>query len=396
MYTLRFRAYASPDVLRELKSQLRLLCEAYNTLRYADIALHERDGKWLNRTELRQLALDLRKQDPDYQRVHSQVFQNVADRYCEARDRFLQGLARFPRERKPERYRSLVYPQSGWKVLSTRPARSGKKSWIHLSLSGLGVFKVLAHRPLPDKISRVAVKVTPTNKVFVSFLVEGDLHVETENTGKVAALDLGISHLLVTSDGHYVDNPRFLERVLLKYRSLSRLLSRKRKGSSNWEKARLRLAKLLERVINAKTDFYYKLANSLARRYDVLIIEDLNVVKMTRDGSRTLNRHLHDVSLSRFSSTLKWVFQKHGKEVLQVNPAYSSQTCSRCGKKHHLSLSDRVITCQCGLVLDRDLNASLNLLRRAGWEPPVEPVEMRPLPWQASSMKQEAPPFRAE
>ncbi|BCS93022.1 transposase [Metallosphaera javensis (ex Sakai et al. 2022)] len=87
------------------------------------------------------------------------------------------------------------------------------------------------------------------------------------------------------------------------------------------------------------------------------------------------------------------IYQKHGKEVLRLNPAYSSQTCSRCGKKHSLSLSDRVITCQCGLVLDRDLNASLNLLRRAGWEPPVEPVEIRPLPWQASSMKQEAPPF---
>ncbi|BCS93071.1 RNA-guided endonuclease InsQ/TnpB family protein [Metallosphaera javensis (ex Sakai et al. 2022)] len=394
MYTLRFRAYASPDVLRELKSQLRLLCEAYNTLRYTDIAFHERDGKWLNKTELRQLALDLRKQDPDYQRVFSQVFQNVADRYCEARDRFFQGLARFPREKKPERYRSLVYPQSGWKILSTRPARSGRKSWIYLSLSCLGVFKVLAHRPLPDKISRVAVKVTPTNKLFVSFLVEGDLHVESERTGKVAALDLGISHLLVTSDGHYVDNPRFLERVLSRYRSLSRLLSRKRKGSSNWEKARLRLAKLLERVINTKIDFYYKLANTLVRRYDVLVMEDLNVVKMTRDGSRTLNRHLHDVSFSRLSSTLKWVFQKHGKEVLEVNPAYSSQTCSKCGRRHNLSLSDRVITCQCGLVLDRDLNASLNLLRRAGWEPPVEPVEMRPL-WQASSMKQEAPPFRA-
>ncbi|BCS93197.1 hypothetical protein L3N51_02327 [Metallosphaera sp. J1] len=162
MYTLRFRAYASPDVLRELKSQLRLLCEAYNTLRYADIAFHERDGKWLNRTELRQLALDLRRQDREYKRVFSQVFQNVADRYCEARDRLLQGLARFPRERKPERYRSLVYPQKGWKILSTRPARSGRKSWIYLSLSGLGVFKVLAHRPLPDRVTRVAVKVTPT------------------------------------------------------------------------------------------------------------------------------------------------------------------------------------------------------------------------------------------
>ena len=88
---LRFRAYTKEQTLRALKAQLRLASEVYNTLRWADIYFHERDGKGLTQTELRQLALDLRKQDGQYQQLYSQVVQQIADRYYEARQRFFEG-----------------------------------------------------------------------------------------------------------------------------------------------------------------------------------------------------------------------------------------------------------------------------------------------------------------
>jgi len=169
----RFRAYTDRRTLGALKAQLEVACEVYNTLRWADKYFHQRDGKGLTLTELRQLALDLRKQDEEYQQIYSQVVQQVADRYYEARKRFFDGLARFPREKKPHKYYSLVYPQSGWKILAREIRTSGNKKKLMLRLSNLGVFKLIVHRDFPlEKVKRVAVKLTRSGKVYVSFIVE--------------------------------------------------------------------------------------------------------------------------------------------------------------------------------------------------------------------------------
>ena len=145
----RFRAYADRQTLRALKAQLRLASEIYNTLRWADTYFHQRDGKGLTLTELRQLALDLRKQDEEYQQLYSQTLQQVADRYYEARKRFFNGLARFPKEKKPHKYYSLIYPQSGWKIVVREVRTSGNKKSLVLRLSNLGTFKLIVHRDFP-------------------------------------------------------------------------------------------------------------------------------------------------------------------------------------------------------------------------------------------------------
>jgi len=100
----RFRAYTDKQTLRALKAQLRLASEVYNTIRWADIYFYQRDGKGLTQTELRQLALDLRKQDEHYKQLYSQVVQQIADRYYEARQRFFDGLARYPKENKAHKW----------------------------------------------------------------------------------------------------------------------------------------------------------------------------------------------------------------------------------------------------------------------------------------------------
>ena len=164
----RFRAYTDEQTLRALKAQLEAACEVYNTLRWADTYFYHEDGKGLTLTELRQLALDLRKQDEEYQQLYSQVLQQVADRYYEARKRFFDGLARFPREKKTHKYYSLVYPQSGWRI-QVREGIKGRR--LVLRLSSLGVFKLIVHRDFPlEKVKRVVVKITRSGKVYVSFL----------------------------------------------------------------------------------------------------------------------------------------------------------------------------------------------------------------------------------
>ena len=377
----RFRAYTNEQTLRALKAQLELACEVYNTLRWADTYFYQRDDRGLTLTELRQLALDLRKQDEEYQQIYSQVVQQVADRYYEARQRFFDGLARFPREKKTHKYYSLVYSQSGWRILA-REGKGRKEKKLVLRLSSLGTFKLIVHRDFPlEKVKRVVVKLMRSGKVYVSFIVENHEFPKLPETGKAVAIDVRIEKLLTTSDGEFLPNLRPYEKALKKVRRLHKALSRKKFLSHNWFKAKMRLARAYEHMKNLRRDLYMKLGRYFAEHYDVVVMEDIHVKQLIGKSSRGLRMRLHDVAIHELRSIVKYQLGKYGKEVVFVDPRNSSKTCAKCGYvKDDLTLSDRVFSCpKCGWTADRDYN-SLNHLKHAGWEPPVVPVELRPLP----------------
>jgi len=402
----RFRAYTDEQTLRALKAQLKLACEIYNTLRWADIYFYQRDGKGLTQTELRQLALDLRKQDERYQQLYSQVVQQIADRFYDARQRFFDGLARFPKEKKAHKYYSLVYPQSGWKVMKVREIRTkskkNKKKVMTLKLSNLGIFNVIVHRDFPlDRVKRVIVKLTPSERVYISFIIDQE-YPQLPKTNKVVAVDVGVEKLLTTSDGEYVPNQRPYEKALNKIKKLHKALSRKTFLSHNWFKAKIKLARAYEHLKNLRKDIYMKLGKWFAEHYDVVVMEDIQVKQLVGKSLRRMRMRLHDVAIHELKSIMEYQLRKYSKEIRFVDPAFSSMTCARCGYvKNDLTLADRVFSCpKCGWVTDRDYNASLNILRRAGWEPPLVPVELCPLPvafryGQGGALKQEASPFKA-
>lgn len=403
---IRFRAFADEPTIRELKSQLKLACEIYNTLRWADIYFYQRDGKGLSKTELRQLALDLRKQDDEYKRIYSQAVQQIADRFYDAKKRFLKGLAHFPKEKKPHKWYSLVYPQLGWKVLETREIRTkskkNKKKIITLQLTNLGVFKVIVHRDFPlDKVKRVIVKLTPSGEVYIIFVVDQEYHPQLPRTNKTVGIDVGIEKLLITSDGEYVPNLRPYEKALNKIRKLHKALSRKKFLSHNWFKAKIKLARAYEHLKNLRRDIYMKLGKYFAEHYDVVVMEDIHVKQLVGKSCKKMRMRLHDVAFYELRSIMEYQLGKYGKELRLVDPAFTSMTCAKCGYvKKDLTLADRIFVCpKCGWTADRDYNASLNILKRSGWEPPLVPVELRPLPlvksqWQGGALKQEASPFR--
>ena len=402
---LRFRAYTGEQTLRALKAQLKLACEVYNTLRWADIYFHERDGKGLTQTELRQLALDLRRQDERYRQLYSQTVQQIADRYYEARQRFFEGLARYPREKRAHRWYSLVYPQSGWKVLRVREIRTkskkNKKKVMTLQLSHLGIFNVIVHRDFPEKVKRVVIKLTPSGRVYITFVVDQE-YPQLPKTNKVVAVDVGVEKLLTTSDGEYVPNQRPYERALNKVKRLHKALSRKEFLSRNWFKAKVRLARAHEHLKNLRKDMYMKLGKYFAEHYDVLVMEDIQVKQLVGKSLRRLRMRLHDVAFHELKEIIRYQMEKYGKKLTLVNPAYTSMTCARCGHvKKDLTLADRVFICPtCDWVADRDYNATLNILKRSGSERPLVPVELCPLPvakgyGQGGALKQEAPSVRA-
>ncbi|MFP3312884.1 MAG: transposase, partial [Thermocladium sp.] len=359
-----------------------MACEVYNTLRWADTHFYHEDGKGLTLTELRQLALDLRKQDEEYQQLYSQVVQQVADRYYEARKRFFDGLSRFPREKKTYKYYSLVYPQSGWRILA-REGKGRKEKKLVLRLSSLGIFKLIVHRDFPlDRVERVVVKLTRSGKVYVSFIVEDYEFPKLPSTGRAVGIDVGVEKLLVTSDGEFLPNLRPYEKALKKVRRLHKELSRKRYLSRNWFKAKMELARAYEHLANLRRDLYMKLGKYFAEHYDVVVMEDISVKQLIGGASRGLRRSLQDAAFGMMRTVIRYQVEKYGKEVVLVDPRNSSKTCAKCGYvKMDLTLSDRVFECPvCGWRANRDYNSALNHLKHAGWEPPVVPVELRPLP----------------
>lgn len=205
------------------------------------------------------------------------------------------------------------------------------------------------------------------DKWFVSIGVEiNDLHHlhQAENQG-VVGVDLGILSLATLSTGEMVTGSKPLKKWLAKLKKLSRSLSRKLKGSANWRKAKVKLARLHARISNIRRDALHKLTSDLTRRFSTIGIEDLNVKGMLSNGK--LARHIADMGFYEFKRQLEYKAPMRGNLIVVADRWYpSSKTCSACGAiKPDLTLKDRIFKCECGHTQDRDLNAAINLAHYA-------------------------------
>jgi len=224
--------------------------------------------------------------------------------------------------------------------------------------------------------------VTRSERVFISFIVENYEFPKLLNTGRAVGIDVGVEKLLVTSDGEYLPNLRPYEKALKKVKRLHKELSRKRYLSRNWFKAKIKLARAYEHLANLRKDLYMKLGKYFAEHYDAVVMEDIDAKQLIGGVSRGLRRSLQDAAFGMMRTIIKYQVEKYGKEFILVDPRNSSKACAKCGYvKDDLTLSDGVFECPvCGWRANRDYNSSLNHLKHAGWEPPVVPVELRPLP----------------
>lgn len=201
---------------------------------------------------------------------------------------------------------------------------------------------------------------------FVSFAVEVESPDPMSVKGEVVGVDRGLKTFAMLSDGTRFDHPRALGRDLRKLRRLSRAHSRKQKGSENRKKSALRLARLHRRIRNRRRDFLHKTTTELTRTKRVIVVEDLDVHNLSRN--RRLARHIADAAWGEFARMLTYKTNWYGSVLIVADREFpSSKTCSSCGSvRAKLSLAERVFSCTgCGIVLDRDLNAAVNLARLA-------------------------------
>ena len=216
-----------------------------------------------------------------------------------------------------------------------------------------------------DSIRSATMSKTKSGNYFLSILIDipQDEFVKFKQTGESVGIDLGVKDFVITSEGEIFENKHFFKKQENKIKKLQKQLSRKVKGSNNRDKARIKLAKAFERLVNQRENYIHSVVNELLRYYDTICMEDLNVSGMLKNHN--LAKAIQEVGFFRFKEILQNKALMNNKQVVFINRFYpSSKTCSCCGYKNKdLKLSDRFWVCsECNTVLDRDLNAAINIL----------------------------------
>jgi putative transposase len=257
----------------------------------------------------------------------------------------------YPRFKGKHRFKSFGFKEygNGFKVDGRR-----------LKVSGIGRLAVRWHRQLPGTIKtlRLTRKAGKWYAVFACEVAPEPL----PSTGVDVGLDVGLTSLLTTSDGEHVEHPAWYRTAQRRLRVAQRRVARRRKGGANRRKAVVVLQREHERIANQRRDFLYKMSHRLLTRYDHLAVEDLRIRNMVQN--RHLSKSILDAGWGLFAAHLASKAANAGREVVFVNPAYTSRTCAACGQMVlHLPLSQRVFRCACGHIANRDENAAVNILR---------------------------------
>lgn len=228
-----------------------------------------------------------------------------------------------------------------------------------MTLSKIGTMGLVLHRPLEGRIKTVSLK-REGEQWYVCFSVEVEA-THLPPSDEAVGIDMGLNYFATLSSGEQFSNPRYLRKSLAVLAKGQQSLARKKPGSHRRENARRAVAAVHRRVRRARADYAHKLSRKLVNRYGLIVFEDLKPRNMVQNHSLALS--ISDVGWSQFQQFCSNKAASAGRTVLFVNPAYTSQMCSGCGLVKKKELAERWHSCPCGLELDRDVNAAINILR---------------------------------
>jgi len=357
--TFQYRLYPTKSQERLLESTLETCRRFYNDCLAERKEAYEQEKRTISKFAQLHQVKTLKQTNPHAATVHSHILQVVVSDLDKAFQAFFRRVKAgekpgYPRFKGRNRFDSF-----GFKEYGNGFRLDGRR----LKLSGIGRVAVRWHRELEGQIKTARV-IRKAGHWYVSFACEVEQPEPLPSTGQSVGVDVGVASLITLSDGTKVDNPKWYRASQAKLRIAQRRVARRKKGGKNRRKAVLQLQRLHVHIQNQRRDFLNKLAHGLVQANDVIAVEDLQIQNMVRN--KHLSKSILDSGWGYFRQRLAAKAAEAGRVVVAVNPAYTSKTCSGCGTVfEHLTLSDRWVECACGLSLDRDHNAALNI-QRAG------------------------------
>jgi putative transposase len=302
--------------------------------------------------------LNTKKLFPEYKSIHSQVLQNCIERVKKAVDRYTKAdksgkYSGKPRFKGRGRYHSFTYTQMPQDCIQGN----------RITLPKIGNVKIILHRPIPDGFKIKTATIVKNADGYYVVLTLQDVTVPATsldvNLDKTVGIDMGLKDFLITSDAKTVPIPRFARIAETDKKLRNKAVSRKKKGSNRRRKAVKRLAKHHQKIARQRKDFHYKTTKQLLDKYDVIGFEDLNVKGLAKTR---MAKSILDAGWSEFLDILVCKAESAGKLAIAVNPNGTTQNCSNCGTHIPKTIADRWHSCHvCGLELDRDVNAAINV-----------------------------------
>ena len=342
--------------------QQKVLLDHFNGTRFLYNAALGYKTILYNEYGINKTKFDIIKEIPDFKteytflnNLKAEVLQNVIDNLDAAYNSFFRGGG-FPKFKKKSNYQSFTQKQN-LKITENRIVFY--KQRIKFSCSKRDLLELNDD----TKIKRVAYSVNPSRQYFASILIEKE-HIKLVSNDNEIGIDLGIKEFMVTSEAEIVHNPRFFRTSIKKLTLLQKLLAKKKLGSNNRNKARIKVAKQHQKIVNQRTHFQQALSTRLIHENQIIYLESLKVANMIKNHK--LAKSISDASWSSFVNMLEYKAKWYGCEIVKIGTFEpSSKTCSCCGwKNDSLTLADRIFKCQeCDLEIDRDYNAALNILK---------------------------------
>ncbi len=350
--TYKYRVYRSKTV-KHLVNAIDIAGMIWNHALALSRRYYRLFGNGLSFNALQKHIAKLRRQAPKYrywQILGSQAVQDVTQRLEQAYKRFFTGQGGFPRFKKVKKYSSFTLKKTaGWKLLEGNKIRLLGRT-----------YKFVKSREIAGEVKTVTVKRDSLGRLWLCFSVVQHIFIPEATTSEIGGFDFGLKTFLTNNDGQTIESPQFFKQSQRNIATLNRELSRKKDGSNNRKRAKYRLAKAHDDIKNKRRDWFFKLAHQLCDHYETMYFETLNL----RGMQRLWGRKVGDLAFAEFVNILEHIAQNRGCKVFKIDPwEPTTQRCSGCGRKQKLTLRERIFKCRCGLELDRDHNAAINILQ---------------------------------
>ena len=354
MRTIKYRIYPTKIQQDFLWQQSNLLNRLYNQFLEQKIKAYKEKGINIKRFELQKQLVELKKQKPEYAGIHSQVLQQVPKRIHEAFTAFFNRGFGYPNFRSSRFFFGMVFPQNtGCRIKEKKLIVGNEK------------IKMVMHSALPEKIKTITITRSSDNKWFVSITYETEDKPQ-KNNGKVLGIDLGLKNIVYCSDGHSILNKNHSKYFDKQIAKLQNKQSKHKKCSKRFRQFARTINRLYGQKARKTNDFLHKVSHTIALKdFDIIGLEKLEPKRMSEGNKKGLNRSIRNSQLAKLTQFITYKAEVLGKRIVFVNPKNTSKKCSACGTKHEMPLSKRQMVCECGNNMDRDYNASINILNLA-------------------------------